>query len=198
MGTGRNTAKSSNSGSKTTSAAKKLAEKELAARDALFCKEAEALIAQQAAEIAALKEHRRKAIANVNAAVQDELDNDEVRIERPKGSAGKGFSLRTEMRLNGNPLLYKRIQRTVHRCVDKAGLDEGKGIRAQDTQKLSNIYKAARERQPRLKRFINDWATAEMVRVLLRNRRQYAARQARREKTPELDIEMGDLSLDDF
>ncbi|EJD42288.1 hypothetical protein AURDEDRAFT_126516 [Auricularia subglabra TFB-10046 SS5] len=190
------------SSTSTTSAPKRLsaaAAKEIAARDALFRKEAEALIAQQAAEIAAMKEQRRKALANVNAAVQDELDNDNVRIDRPKGSAGNGFSLRTEMQLDNNQQLYKRIQRTVRRCVDKAALNEAHGIRKQDTIKLCNVYKAARELQPRLKRFVNDWATAEMVKLLLRNRRQYAARRARREESPELelDIDMEELSLDD-
>ncbi|EJD33429.1 hypothetical protein AURDEDRAFT_177486 [Auricularia subglabra TFB-10046 SS5] len=156
-------------------ASKKLTAKEIAARDAAARAVLEAQVAEYAAEVLALKAKRNKALANVNKAVQDELDNENKHLDCPKGTAGDGFSLREEMGLEDNVELYRRCQRTVRRCVDKAGLDEVHSFRGQDPAKLVNVYRAARELQP----YVNDWATAEVVKMLLHNRRAHLMRRER-------------------
>ncbi|KZV97567.1 hypothetical protein EXIGLDRAFT_703214 [Exidia glandulosa HHB12029] len=177
---------------KKTTTVKKLSAKEIAARDARVAQELQAQVEAMAAELAALKLEQAKSLEKAQAVVQEVIESESTRIERPTGSAGDGFSLIREMKLTGQKEVYKRIQRTVRRCVDRAGLDETKGIRRQDTVKLANIFKASRELQPYLRKFVNDWATIEFVKMLLRNRRQHAARRAR--KSPEVDLTNEDIA----
>jgi hypothetical protein len=44
----------------------------------------------------------------------------------------------------------------------------------------SNYFDQARDVHPYLARFENDWATADIVKQYMRNRRKYMARQSRR------------------
>ncbi|KZV98456.1 hypothetical protein EXIGLDRAFT_700982 [Exidia glandulosa HHB12029] len=185
----------------TPTRAKKTPAKEAAARDAFDMQELRDQLAAAQAELSAVKAkegpQRRKALAEINAAVQEDEDNDTVRIERPKGSAGDGFKLRQVMGLGDKVARYRRIQRTIRRCIDKAGLRDDAPFRTQDIGKLGNVYKArphAREKHPYLRRFVNDWATAEFVKMLLKNRRAQLTRRTRRESAAD-DV---DMENDDF
>ncbi|EJD33081.1 hypothetical protein AURDEDRAFT_131867 [Auricularia subglabra TFB-10046 SS5] len=138
---------------------------------------------EQLARVQALYKHeraKRKKLqkrANKNADAQAS-----GKITRPKGSAGDNYSLQTAMGLKDKRETYLacRPQLAVKRCVDRAGLDENIHMRNQDVLKLGLVYKAAREANPYLKQFAQDWATFEFVRMLLRNRRQQNRKRARR------------------
>jgi len=64
------------------------------------------------------------------------------------------------------------IQREVHSLTIQAGLDCADDFKNQPAAQLGLVYKLAREMFPVLERFPNDWATAEMVKQYLYNKRK--------------------------
>ncbi|KAI0714183.1 hypothetical protein C8T65DRAFT_738856 [Cerioporus squamosus] len=72
---------------------------------------------------------------------------------------------------------YKAVQRTVRNLVVRADLDVTQDFRRQCPESLAKLYKAAREEHPILRRFQNNWMTAELAKQFLQNRRKHAVRQ---------------------
>ncbi|KAJ3001435.1 hypothetical protein NUW54_g6424 [Trametes sanguinea] len=97
-------------------------------------------------------------------------------VQRPRGSAGYGFNLRHAMGLGDNLKLYRSIQRTVRALVGNAGLDHRVIWRRQPKEVIGKVLRVARKRQPYLRRFVNDWATEELAKQYLKNRRAYCRR----------------------
>ncbi|THH18873.1 hypothetical protein EW146_g2191 [Bondarzewia mesenterica] len=123
--------------------------------------------AQKAAE-AASSTHRKARQG------QDQL------IPRPKGSAGdrkNGFVIIDEMGLKDDEETYNSMIRCIHDWVLNAQLDWRFTYRNQPHDKLAKIFKLARETFPTLERFQNDWATAELLKQYITNRRKYAKKQ---------------------
>jgi hypothetical protein len=56
----------------------------------------------------------------------------------------------------------------------------------------------ARERQPYLAQFENDWATADIVKQFLRSRRKYLVREAKRSATTRQHIDKTDSDEEDM
>lgn len=95
-------------------------------------------------------------------------------------------------------LLY---QRDVRDLVHTARLDMKLDYRKQNVSNLGNLftvvrlnrwmvrasanYEQARDIHPYLARFENDWATADIVKQYLRNRRKYVARQSKQGSKPD-------------
>ncbi|KZV92197.1 hypothetical protein EXIGLDRAFT_769177 [Exidia glandulosa HHB12029] len=130
--------------------------KEAAVQDAFNMQELLDELAAYKAELAAVEAkeaaQRRKALNEIQAAVQEDKQNDTVRVERLKGSAGDS--------------------------LDGFG-EQGDAVPA------FPAHGAPLRRQGRLariSRFIDDWATAEFIKTLLKNRRAAAARRARIER----------------
>ncbi|KIJ70561.1 hypothetical protein HYDPIDRAFT_184817 [Hydnomerulius pinastri MD-312] len=71
---------------------------------------------------------------------------------------------------------YLAIQRTVRDLCHAARLDWTRPYRDQPPRDLGNLFEVARKQHPHLKQFRNNWATAELVKQYLRNRRKYAKR----------------------
>ncbi|KDQ14854.1 hypothetical protein BOTBODRAFT_174370 [Botryobasidium botryosum FD-172 SS1] len=94
-------------------------------------------------------------------------------ISKTKGEHRRDFNLHQEMGLGdpGRKGLYLSILLTVRHLVDQAGLDPKIWFRHQDPIKMAQIYAVARNKFPLLKQFQGDWATAEIVKQVLRNRR---------------------------
>ncbi|KAJ7637884.1 hypothetical protein DFH06DRAFT_643532 [Mycena polygramma] len=69
-------------------------------------------------------------------------------------------------------------QRSVHANVARANIDMTVDFRRQDAAKLAAVYKLTRKGFPYLTRdrFPLDWATAEVVKQYLRNKRRYAVK----------------------
>ncbi|KAH9922139.1 hypothetical protein B0H21DRAFT_827036 [Amylocystis lapponica] len=94
------------------------------------------------------------------------------KIAKPKGSAGNGFKLIEAMKLVGDRELYKTILREVPMLGMQAGLDYREDFKNQPAAKLGLVYKLAREMFPHLDEFENDWATAEVIKQYLYNKRK--------------------------
>ncbi|KIJ60588.1 hypothetical protein HYDPIDRAFT_32013 [Hydnomerulius pinastri MD-312] len=100
-----------------------------------------------------------------------------VLIPKPKGQAGeKGFNLQDEMKLEDEKELYLAILRDVRALCFAAQLDYKIDYRHQPPKDLGNIFDVAKRHHPYLEQFHNNWATSEIVKQFLRNRRKYAAR----------------------
>ncbi|KAI0758441.1 hypothetical protein BC629DRAFT_1598034 [Irpex lacteus] len=117
---------------------------------------------------------RADAQAAVAAAAANAGDNHAApgMIPKPRGK----FSLRQAMGL-GDPekkIQYRAIQRTIHELVILASINWKLDYRKQDPIKLGNLFQAANEDHPILATFENNWATAELIKQFLQNRRKYA------------------------
>ncbi|KAL1750253.1 hypothetical protein FB107DRAFT_279798 [Schizophyllum commune] len=104
---------------------------------------------------------------------------DEVqRVPRPKGVAGRDFSVQIAMGLAGERgsakhSMYLSIQRRVRDFVNAAQLNcetEWKDLPKED---ISKLYRVARTTMPFLKRFVDDWATEELAKRYIGNKRQH-------------------------
>ncbi|KAF8955642.1 hypothetical protein BDZ97DRAFT_1609445, partial [Flammula alnicola] len=95
-------------------------------------------------------------------------------INRPKGTAGQHWSIQEAMGLAGSERktdVYQGIQRNLRDLVHNARIrwqSPWNEIPASDKSKL---FQVAREQHPLLKRYTNDWATAELVKQYMKNRR---------------------------
>ncbi|KAL1751511.1 hypothetical protein FB107DRAFT_278609 [Schizophyllum commune] len=99
-------------------------------------------------------------------------------VPRPDGVAGLDYSIEIEMGLAGSLTskkhkLYLAILRRVRDLVTGAQVDCVAGWRKLRDEEKAKIYRAARETAPYLKRFVNDWATEEIAKRFLSNRRQH-------------------------
>ncbi|KAJ6593285.1 hypothetical protein B0H19DRAFT_1055895 [Mycena capillaripes] len=93
------------------------------------------------------------------------------RREKPPGEAcdrKNGFVLIEAMGLDQREEEYEAMLRYVHRCVARADLDIEQPYRKQDMRKKFAYLTE--------KRFHLNWATAEMVKQYLRNKRRYGVR----------------------
>ncbi|KAG6824013.1 hypothetical protein H0H92_008273 [Tricholoma furcatifolium] len=122
----------------------------------------------------------RRSIGSTGPNAQDEVFS----IPKPKGEAGNrktGFVLREAMRLEGDPVkeaMYAAIVRTNRQHVIRVGLDTNVSFGRQDPDKLAKVYKLNRNAFSYLtkRRFPADWASAEMVKMYLRNQRKETKR----------------------
>ncbi|KIM66789.1 hypothetical protein SCLCIDRAFT_82983, partial [Scleroderma citrinum Foug A] len=99
-------------------------------------------------------------------------------IEKPKGSPGDpGFSLINVMELQDDKLSYLAIQvcneRTVRDLCHAARLDWNRTYCEQPTRDLCNLFDVAKKEHSYLARFHNNWATGELVKQYLWNRRKH-------------------------
>ncbi|KAI0770689.1 hypothetical protein C8Q74DRAFT_1179042, partial [Fomes fomentarius] len=100
--------------------------------------------------------------------------NDDTSIPRPLIVRGKRIPIQRAMGLKDDDRSYKHIQSDLRKLVYSVGLDLEKDFRLQDQEKLSVLYRAARKKHLILKKFENNWATAELVKMYLQNARGYA------------------------
>ncbi|KAH9930798.1 hypothetical protein B0H21DRAFT_711943 [Amylocystis lapponica] len=118
------------------------------------------------------KEKALREAAEKSATTKKAGPHRSVNIPKPKGSAGNGFKLITEMKLVGDNELYKMILREVPMLGIQAGLDYREDFKNQPAAKLGLVYKLVREQIPYLDEFENDWATAEIIKQYLYNKRK--------------------------
>ncbi|OJT05182.1 hypothetical protein TRAPUB_4007 [Trametes pubescens] len=72
---------------------------------------------------------------------------------------------------------YRAVQRTIRNLVIIANLDWTDDFRRQNAENLARLYRAAREEHPVLKRFQNNWLTAELAKQFLQNKCKHAVKQ---------------------
>jgi len=126
--------------------------------------------------VALLEAKNKKLRKKLKHARQCRSPSPERTIPKPRGSAGDGFKLSNEMGLSDDHPQYKRIQRTVRSLVIQAGLDPLKKWKKQPRVAVNRLFTVARQRQPYLGRFENDWATEAFAMTYLKNRRAYLKR----------------------
>ncbi|THU94656.1 hypothetical protein K435DRAFT_839781 [Dendrothele bispora CBS 962.96] len=98
-------------------------------------------------------------------------------IPRPTGTAGKDFSIQVAMNLAGSVSKdgkYKALQRCVKDLVGHARVPYDIPWKQVPVQTKSLLYEAARQDQPFLRRYQNDWATEEIAKQYLKNKRKTA------------------------
>ncbi|KAF9237354.1 hypothetical protein BU15DRAFT_76070 [Melanogaster broomeanus] len=84
---------------------------------------------------------------------------------------GESERLLRAMQLQENKAEYLRIA-TIHWYSPRVGLDYNLKLAQQPVAALGKLFRLARKRHPVLERFQNDWATAQLVRQFLQNKRK--------------------------
>ncbi|KIJ25033.1 hypothetical protein M422DRAFT_274071 [Sphaerobolus stellatus SS14] len=110
------------------------------------------------AEIACLKAQKAKKT----------MDN-EPKVPKPPGEAGREFNLKEEMLLGNKNVQWNTIKATVCDLIHKAGMRQGITYRNQPKEKVAGILVATHKAQPYLKQFIDDWATIAIMKQALHN-----------------------------
>ncbi|KAF9470410.1 hypothetical protein BDN70DRAFT_939735 [Pholiota conissans] len=97
-------------------------------------------------------------------------------ISRPPGTCSTNWSLQVEMGLAGSvakDAKYAALLRGLRDLVLNAGMNWEVGWREIPAVQKSKVFQVARDRYPILKRYVNDWATAEMVKQYIKNKRAH-------------------------
>ncbi|KAJ7760283.1 hypothetical protein DFH07DRAFT_957663 [Mycena maculata] len=100
-------------------------------------------------------------------------------IARPPGSAGTNFNIRDSMGLGRTVKdgeQYRAILRNMRDLTLQAGINWESPWAQIPSEQKAKLFAVERERHPILKRFHNDWATEEIVKQYIKNRRNNAYR----------------------
>ncbi|KAJ7017126.1 hypothetical protein C8F04DRAFT_1200920 [Mycena alexandri] len=98
-------------------------------------------------------------------------------IPRPKGSAGSDFNIQDAMGLGHgrkNRKNYKSIMRSCRDLVLQARIDWERPWAEVSAATKSKAFAVAEERHPILARFFNSWATEELMKQSVKNKRNRA------------------------
>ncbi|KAJ7110209.1 hypothetical protein C8R43DRAFT_1113767 [Mycena crocata] len=98
-------------------------------------------------------------------------------VPRPAGSAGKDFNIQDAMGLCGNEKdheMYKALMRNVRELTHQAGVNWELPWAKTPADVKAKLFAVARERHPIFKRYVNDWATEELVKQYIKNKRRNA------------------------
>ncbi|KAF8682084.1 hypothetical protein AX14_004399 [Amanita brunnescens Koide BX004] len=134
-------------------------------------------------------------------AMQARLQRAEMIAEDPTGKliphpasgvAGQDWNLQDEMGLRGNGPLYCSIQATVRDLVTTSNIMINQPWPVQDKEVIGQVMKIARECQPYLAQFTHNWATEEIIKSNLKNKRAYVNHQATEEAKDTNGEEMDD------
>ncbi|KAJ7655447.1 hypothetical protein B0H17DRAFT_1073443 [Mycena rosella] len=97
------------------------------------------------------------------------------KIPRPAGSAGNTFNIQNEMGLGGsraNRDIYKALMRNVRDLTLQAGINWELPWAQIPASNKASLFDVARARHPILEDYVNDWATEEIVKQYIKNKRR--------------------------
>ncbi|KAJ6609948.1 hypothetical protein B0H10DRAFT_1954244 [Mycena sp. CBHHK59/15] len=124
---------------------------------------------------------RRQLLAGVQAGAErgDQTLEALQSILRPPSSAGTNFNIQYAMGLGRNTkdrVQYKTIQRNLRDLALKAGINWEIPWADTSAEAKGKLFAAAHTRHPYLEQFHNDWATEEIVKQYMKNKRNNAYR----------------------
>ncbi|KAJ7463886.1 hypothetical protein B0H11DRAFT_2240829 [Mycena galericulata] len=133
-----------------------------------------------ARENAKLKQQLAEALARAGAGTNDAAGSAPTgNIPRPPGTAGTHFNIRNAMGLGKTAKdgdQYLALLRNMRDLTLQAGINWEVPWAKMSAEAKGKLFAVPRERHPILKRFHNDWATEEMVKQYIKNRRNMAYR----------------------
>lgn len=115
------------------------------------------------------------AAANQAPAAQNPPEDGDI-IPKPRGSGGSTYNVRRAMGLTHDKPKYARCLRIVRDVALASRINWQKDYSHQDPLVLGRLFRAAQEKEPYLARFEASWATADMLKQFMRNRRKYMVR----------------------
>ncbi|KAJ7161655.1 hypothetical protein C8R46DRAFT_1283945 [Mycena filopes] len=118
---------------------------------------------------------KRLARAKTNNANTNVTGDVDVKIQRPKGTAGNDYNIQDEMGLAGcdeDRKQYVLVMGDVRDIVHEAGIKWEQPWGKVPAEVKGKFFAVARERHPILKRYENDWATEELAKQFIKNRRR--------------------------
>ncbi|KAJ7125724.1 hypothetical protein C8R43DRAFT_1135292 [Mycena crocata] len=111
----------------------------------------------------------------------DELSNAQApappsQIPRPAGSAGTNFNIQNEMGLGTgrtNCNQYLCLMRNLHDLTIQSGMNWELTWSELPASGKAKLFDVARARHPILANYVNDWATEEIVKQFMKNKRKH-------------------------
>ncbi|CAA7267807.1 unnamed protein product [Cyclocybe aegerita] len=97
-------------------------------------------------------------------------------VAHPKGTAGKDFSIQVSMGLAGSTkkhAKYTAILRSLRDLVLQSRINWELPWAQIPASKKAKLFQVAREHHPVLKRYMNDWATEEIIKHYMKNKRAH-------------------------
>ncbi|KAJ7131800.1 hypothetical protein C8R43DRAFT_1133477 [Mycena crocata] len=119
--------------------------------------------------------HLEKQLARAKANEVNSAGDHNIQVERPKGTAGINFNIQDAMGLGEcaeDRKQYVSIMGDMRDLVFEAGIKWEVPWAKTPAELKGKFYAVARERHPILKRYVNDWATDELAKQFIRNRRR--------------------------
>ncbi|KAJ6544902.1 hypothetical protein B0H10DRAFT_2447815 [Mycena sp. CBHHK59/15] len=101
-------------------------------------------------------------------------------IPRPAGSAGNNFNIEDAMGLGGCAADHDQYKALLHNVRDltlQARVNWEQPWAKTPADVKAQLFAVARDRHPYLGRFVNDWATEEIVKQYIKNKRRHGYRQ---------------------
>ncbi|KAG6826407.1 hypothetical protein H0H92_015914 [Tricholoma furcatifolium] len=132
-----------------------------------------ALAAAQAENAKLIEEKKHEAVSKRSK------DKVEKMVPRPKGTAGHHFSIQEGMELGDTAKkaeIYKALVRYIHRLTDQSPINWEHSWSKIPARDKANLFEVCRKAHPILARYVNDWATEEIAKQYLKNKRNYAYR----------------------
>ncbi|KAJ7310836.1 hypothetical protein DFH08DRAFT_1088007 [Mycena albidolilacea] len=180
-----------------TQAANEALQKELdklksaAAAGARFAQEKNPLLEELEKAQAANATLRKKVQALADKQRIHDVDSDvNENVPRPAGSAGNNFNIQNEMGLGGNTNdreQYLAIMRNMHDLTHQASINWEQPWAKTPAGAKEKLFAVARERHPILKHYENDWATEELVKQYIKNKRCHGYRKGFLERPAQYD-----------
>ncbi|KAG6847898.1 hypothetical protein H0H93_005087 [Arthromyces matolae] len=136
------------------------------------------------AELAAMRAHNERLekeldLAKKSGTTDGNVDTnakDKPSIPRPDGVAGRDFSIQKAMGLAGSKKKeekYQSILRWVRELTLQSRINWEVPWAKIPPEEKGKLFKVCRTKNPILERYPNDWATEELVKQYIRNKRHY-------------------------
>ncbi|KAF7332812.1 hypothetical protein MSAN_02432400 [Mycena sanguinolenta] len=141
--------------------------------------EAQRELAEELAKVKAANVALKKKVASLRNNNNGDDQVIEDLIPRPAGSAGNNFNIQNEMGLGRGAedrLQYLAIMRNMRDLVLQAGINWEQPWAKTSAAQKEKLFAVARKRHPILERYQNDWATEELAKQYIKNKRRHGYR----------------------
>ncbi|KZT54448.1 hypothetical protein CALCODRAFT_485572 [Calocera cornea HHB12733] len=116
---------------------------------------------------------------------KQKVDTPAMLIPKPAGQAGRlkegGYRLQSAMGLEDDGAKYNEMLGAVRVAAIQHGIQPGDTMLSMHEETLAKVFKAARLKYPELAKYKHDWATRDMVKQYVKNKR-YSAIKPERER----------------
>ncbi|KZT52913.1 hypothetical protein CALCODRAFT_486742 [Calocera cornea HHB12733] len=129
---------------------------------------------------------------------KQKVDQPATLIPKPPGQAGRlkegGYNLQTAMGLEEDGDKYNEMLGAVRMAAIQHGIQPNDTMLSMHEETLAKVFKAARLKYPELAKYKHDWATRDMIKQYVKNKRYRAIKPERERRRAEKVAKAGEAS----